>query len=110
MPPEPTIPTSTPAHRVGGGIAQVVGILIFLAGLAMLIYVFQSANALLNQPIPVIAAPATPPTANAPNAALQIGNDFAGFLRRLLVLLLLCIVGGTVSSVGINLFFKARKA
>lgn len=115
-----------PRRTVGGALvgvaAVVVSLLVFAAGLIVLYQVFQTANGLLNEPAPVLTVPAadaaksaaatsSSATASAaPNAVTQIGADMAHFTRRLLTLLLLAIVGGIISSVGIQLFFRSRRA
>ena len=98
-------------HRLTGAIGQTLGIVVFLVGLAALFYVFRTANTLLNEPVPVIAASAQPsPNGDSASALTQVGVDMAGFVRRLLLLLLLSIVGGITASVGTTLFFKARRS
>ena len=122
--------THSPDHstRLSGAI---VGILVFLVGIALVGYVFAKAHTLFDAPPPSIPASAfaTPTPAPTPSAAaaalatvtttsspainpgvIAIGQNLSQFLKQFLLLLLMCIVGSVVASLGINLFFKALAA
>ena len=121
--------THSPDHstRLSGAI---IGILVFLAGIALVGYVFMKAHTLFDAPPQTIpatafATPAPTPTPSAAGTALvtattaspavnpaviAIGQNLSQFIEQLLLLLLMCIVGSVVASLGINLFFKALAA
>lgn len=121
--------TSSAARPQGDGVrvgGAVLGILIFLAGVALVGYVFVTARVLFDAPAPPLPAlPAPPsPTAGAAaqtaangavstaatGAALAIGQSFTQYLQRLLALLLMCIAGSVIGSLGIGLFSRAFTA
>ena len=91
----------------------ILGILVFLTGVALLGYVFVTARTLFDAPLvalPNTAAPAsaTPSDTQAVSPlALALGQSLTQFAQRLLVLLLMCIAGSVVASKGIDMFFKA---
>ena len=89
-------------------LARIVGLLVFLGGIGLLIFVFAAANTLLNAPPPTVAAPTTAGTnANAPSAAIELGRGFSLLLQKILLLLLMCVAGSLIASKGIQLFFAA---
>lgn len=105
------------AARTSGAI---LGILVFLVGIALLGYVFMTARDLFDAPPPALP-PATAPTPApagaasaatpaAQSAALVLGQSLTQFAQRLLVLLVMCVAGSVISSKGIELFFKALAA
>jgi hypothetical protein len=89
--------------------ARITGLLVFLAGIGLLAFVFISAHTLFNAPAPA-APPATGGAAGggAPSAAVEIGRSFSQLGRQILVLLLMCIAGSVIASKGIQLYFAAR--
>jgi hypothetical protein len=110
--------TSDHRARISG---TVLGIVVFLIGVALLGYVFATARTLFDAPsvIPAAAfAVASPAPAGAtvaaapaaPAATALIGQSLTSFLQKLLVLLLMCIAGSVIASQGINLFFKTLAA
>ena len=122
--------THSPDHstRLSGAI---VGILVFLAGIALVGYVFAKAHTLFDAPPPSIpasafatpaptpmpsaattalATAATPATATVNPAVIAIGQNLSQFIKQFLLLLLMCVVGAVVASLGINLFFKSLAA
>ena len=102
--------------RLSGAI---LGILVFLVGIALIGSVFVMARALFDAAPPVIppSAFATPlpaasgatlaATPTGPPATVIIGQSLAQFLQKLLVLLVMCIAGSAVASKGVDLFFKS---
>lgn len=104
--------------RVGGA---VLGILVFLAGVALVGYVFTSARVLFDEPPPTLPLPTPPATTGtgagqaantaastaATGAALALGQSFTQFLQRLLALLLMCVAGSAIGALGIHLFGRA---
>ncbi|MBC8104616.1 MAG: hypothetical protein H7Z41_18730 [Cytophagales bacterium] len=95
--------------------ARVLGILVFLAGIALLGYVFWSSNLLFSQPPPQVpvasaAKAASGSAAAAPSAALEIGRSLADYLKQLLALLVKCIAGSLIASKGVQMYFSAGRA
>lgn len=113
-----TVTSSTGRHHrpsADNVAARLLGIAVFLGGVALLVYVFKSADLLFHQ-----APPTVPPaaalqasagsSAAAPSAALQIGQSLTDYLKKLLTLLLMCVAGSLIASKGIQLFFSAGRA
>jgi hypothetical protein len=89
--------------------ARVTGIVVFLVGVALLGFVFVTANRLFDAPppaVPPMPPPGAPP--GAPSPALEIGKSFSQLLRQILLLLLMSVAGSVIASKGIQLFFAAR--
>lgn len=118
--------SSASAARTGGA---VLGIMVFLIGIALVGYVFMTARVLFDAPPPTIPTPPPAPildpnasasavaaasaaaaTSAGPSATSVVGQALLGFLQHLLVLLLMCIAGSVIASRGIELFFKAIAA
>ncbi len=73
-------------------------------------YVFWRANALLAAPAPTVPqVVGTDPNA-ATNAGLALGADIKDFVKQLLVLLVMCLVGSVFGSQGISILFAAWNA
>ncbi len=106
MPRSTNTPAGPPSHDWP---VRIVGLLVFLAGVGVLVWVFVMANRLFNAPAPPL--PAAPP-ANAanpgPSPFLAIGASFSDLLRRLLLLLLMSVAGSVIASKGVQLYFAAR--
>ena len=87
--------------------ARVIGMLVFLAGVAALGYVFYIAYGLFQAPASQTLGltfkndPKTDPTAAA------IGSQFGVLLFRLAYLFLMSIAGSLIANKGINLYFAA---
>lgn len=91
--------------------ARIAGLLVFLFGVALLVFVFIAANSLFNAPAPVVPPPPPPgATATGPSAAAEIGKSFSQLFRQILLLLLMCVAGSVIASKGIQLYFAARPA
>ena len=96
-------------------LARLLGALAFLAGIYLLYVVYQSATHLFLQPAPPLPTPAPTPTplpgaspapsSDAAGAAVFIGKDLADYVKRLLALLLMCIAGALIASLGIKAIF-----
>lgn len=107
-----------PLAAAPAGIPGVVGVVIFLLGVGLVVYVFLAANGIFREPSPVVPTPAPAPSGSpgatstsATGAAVSaIGTSLADLVRRLLVLLVMCLAGSAVATLGINLFFSARSA
>jgi len=95
----------TPRHDLPG---RIVALLVFLAGIGMLIFVFATALHLFQAPVPGLALPVAKGT-NAPPAA-TIGTALMAFLRELLLLGVMTLVGSLLASRGAHLYFGAVAA
>lgn len=125
-----TTPSNDTTARVSGA---VLGIIIFLIGVALIGYVFMAANRLFNEPPPQIstASVSTPAQAAETGAAtaaaaaaaggdagaavaapspavMQMGATLTQFVKQVLVLIVMCIAGSVIASKGIQLFFASR--
>ena len=100
-----------------------LGIVVFLVGIALIGFVFVQAKALFAAPSPALPIPVATPTPSASpspgagsvspeasNAAIAIGGIALDFVKQVLFLLVMCIVGSAMASHGANLFFKACAA
>jgi len=97
--------------------ARIVGLLVFFAGVGLLVWVFVAANDLFHTPPPPVPAPpVSPATAAAGGAAantgpspfVAIGASFGVLVRQILLLLLMSVAGSVIASKGIQLYFAAR--
>lgn len=85
---------------VGG---RVLGILVFLVGIAILIGVAVVTYRLFNT-----SAAALKPTSGAANGAVaQLGNSAIKMLYRIALLIVMCIVGSLLAARGLHLYFVA---
>ena len=119
-------PQSSATGRGFSLVGALLGIAVFLAGVAMVYYVFTTARVLFDAPPPALPAPTPTPspspgagganagagqaTAVATSAALVLGQSFTHFLQRLFVLLVMCIAGSAMASLGVRLFFNSLAA
>ena len=95
--------------------ARILGILVFLAGVALIVYVFWSADLLFHQappsvPVTAAAKAASGNASAAPSAAIEIGRSMVDYLKRLLTLLIMCIAGSVIASRGVHLYFSAGRS
>lgn len=88
--------------------ADLPALLVLLVGIGMLVLVFNIAYHLFNSPVPGLALPVKP-GASAPPAA-NIGVALSAFLRQLLLLAVMTVVGSLTASKGIHLYLAARQA
>lgn len=89
---------------------RLIGIVVFAVGLAALAYVFLSANALYHEPPTPLPTPrpSGSPAPDMSQAATAIGQGLADYAKRLLALLLMCVAGSLVASLGLRWFFGAK--
>jgi hypothetical protein len=97
-------------------VPRVLGLLVFFGGVGMDAYVFDTSRRLYetSTKVPVVTTPiATPATPGAPIIspafAQSTVNDLSAFTRQMVLLLLMCIAGSLIASLGIRLFFAVRK-
>ena len=90
-------------------IGRIMGMLVFLLGVALLIVVFFQAYRRFNAPpnqalgLQFTGNPKTDPTVTA------IGTNFIGMMRQIVLLFLMAIAGSLIAQKGINLYFSAMK-
>ena len=99
-----TIRHKPPNAQRGSISAAVLGILVFLAGIALIAYTFQLANAMFS---------ATPEQSLGADgkATLDLakaGQSLIGVLTRVLVLIVMGLMGSLVANKGISLFAGSR--
>jgi len=94
------MPSAKPqADRPG----RLLALLVFLVGIGMLVFVFATALHLFQSPVPGLE-PLQTPGAPPPPAA-NIGTALADFVRRLLLLMVMTLVGSLLASKGAHLYF-----
>jgi len=103
--------------------ARVLGLLVFLLGVGLIVWVFRQAELLylapplkLPEPTPAPVLPKGSAGAVAPatgeaigKAAAAVGADLATTVSRLLSLLLMAVAGGLTASLGIRLVGALRR-
>lgn len=94
-------------QRGHSGIAGgVFGIIVFLAGVAMLLFTFKLASDLFTQdPNQLLGL-----TKDEPLDLNNAGASFAGVVFKVLFLLVMAIVGGMIANRGIRLYADSRGA
>jgi hypothetical protein len=100
-------------------VPRVLGLLVFFGGIGMDVYVFDTARHLYatSEKVPMVAtttSTSTTPTASgapiiSPAFAQATVSDLSHFTRQMVLLLLMCIAGSLIASLGIRLFFAVRK-
>lgn len=109
-------PTVTPENRLA---TRLLAFVVIVAGIAMVVWVFFQAKELFQEPSkPLPPPPPTPkplPGATpAPNSNSALGDTalrgivapLADLVRRLLILLLMCLTGSLVAALGIRWWGK----
>ena len=89
-----------PAHDLPG---RLVALLVFLLGVAMLVFVFVIAVHLFESPVPGLDLPVK--TGAPPPPAVNIGASLAVFARSLLLLGVMTLAGSLIASKGAHLYF-----
>lgn len=88
--------------------SRILGILVFLAGIAMLVYVFKAAHSMfISDTMGISLAPIKASEPGTATAAL--GESAIRIFVRIVLLLLMSVVASLVSSKGISLYFAASK-
>lgn len=98
----------------GEPFGRIIGILVFLAGIGLLVLIFKEAFAMLASPAPdldAIVRSATQPVKGAhaaqPNPFPAVGAVVLAFFLRLTLLFVGVISGSIIASKGIHLYFTA---
>ncbi len=84
--------------------AQIVGILVFVLGVAIILYVLRLGFEMYNDPAASLRAFQTVGSKNA-----DIGMAFAGLVLRIALLFFGSISGSLIANKGINLYFTALR-
>lgn len=117
-----TLPCMSTRATAADLVPRVVGLLVFLVGIGLLVYVFRQADILFHGP--QITAP-TPVPSPAPKgsagavaapagealgqSAVAVGAGLADLLFRLLALLLMSVAGGLIAALGVRLVGATRR-
>ena len=91
-------------HRGSRLVAQAMGMLVFLLGIGVIIFVLLQAFRLYQNPTAGVAGGAV-----VNPSAVQIGRDFVGLIVRIALLFLGSISGSLIANKGINLYFSALR-
>lgn len=86
------------------GFGGFLGIIVFLAGIALLFYAFQTAAGIL-APAP---AQAMGLDNGQPADLMKTGQNFIGLLQQVVVLLVMCTVGAIVATRGVKMYGASR--
>jgi len=88
--------------------SRILGVLVFLAGIAMLVYVFKSAHTMFTSSTMGLSL-TTAKGAQPGAATAALGESAIRIFVRIILLLLMSVVASLVSSKGISLYFAATK-
>lgn len=103
MPTPSTLSTQPQPQSVHDLPGRLVSLLVFLLGVAMLVFVFVIAVHLFESPVPGLDLPVK---AGAPALpAVNIGASLAVFARSLLLLGVMTLAGSLIASKGAHLYF-----
>ena len=97
-------------------VPRVFGLLVFFGGVGMNVFVFQTAHTLYQTAanVPVVSPSTTPAAPGAPIISPSFAQatvaDLSSFTRQMVKLLLMCIAGSLVASLGVKLFFAVGKS
>ncbi len=89
-----------PSHDLPG---RLVALLVFLLGVAMLVFVFVTALHLFQSPVPGLDLTTSP--GSPPPPAASIGTALAAFARSLLLLGMMTLAGSLLAGKGAHLYF-----
>ncbi len=87
---------------------RLIALLVFLAGIAILVFVFVTALHLFQSPVPGLE-PLQAPGA-APPPAVNIGTSLAAFARQLLLLGVMTLAGSLLANKGAHLYLSTVHA
>ncbi|MHB9035507.1 MAG: hypothetical protein ACYC64_02490 [Armatimonadota bacterium] len=89
----------------GDLVGRIVGMLVFLAGVGILVFVFVAAFQYFNSNA-ILLKPATPASETLP-ATSRLGESALLLFGRIALLIVMAIAGSQVASRGIQLYFAA---
>lgn len=96
------MPSSHKPDWFGG----IVGVLVFLGGVAMLVATFRLAYGMFTVP----PAQAMGTAVGKPADLVKSGESFIGLLQRVVLLLVMCWVGSIIANRGVKLYHASRIA
>ena len=88
--------------------SRILGVLVFLAGISLLVFVFKTAHTMFTSNTMGLQL-AAPKGAQAGIATAALGVSAIKLFIRIILLLLMAFVGSLISSKGISLYFAATK-
>lgn len=86
-------------------LAKVLGLVVFLGGIAVLAFVFMTAYHLFHSPLGAIKTAA--PGSSVTPAAQQIGQSALSLLVRIALLIVMTIVGSLIAGRGVQMYFAS---
>jgi len=87
---------------------RLVAVMVLVAGIAALVFVFLTAVHLFESPVPGLGLPV--PKGQAPPTGLNIGIAMALLFSKLAILALMILAGSLIASKGIHLYLGAVTA
>ena len=84
---------------------RVMGIIVFLGGVGLLVFVFVLAYDFFTTDSIVIPLP--PPNSQAPSATTIIGQSALQMIIKIALLVVMALIGSMLASRGINLYFAS---
>lgn len=84
---------------------RVMGIIVFLGGVGLLVFVFILAYDFFTADSIVI--PTAPPNGEAPSAATVIGQSAVQMIIKIALLVVMALVGSMLANKGVNLYFAS---
>lgn len=87
---------------------RLVAVMVFVAGIAALVFVFMTAVHLFETPVPGLGLPVA--KGAAPPTGLNIGIAMASLFAKLAILALLVLIASLIASKGVHLYLGAASA
>ena len=94
--------------RHGDLFGRILGVLVFLAGVALMVLVFKDAHMMFTSDS--MGLQVGPTGKAAAGATSQLGASAVSMFARLGLLLVMAVVGSLVANKGINLYFASHAA
>lgn len=88
--------------------SRILGVLVFIGGIALLAYVFKAAHAMFSSDLVGISLSAAK-NAQPGAATAALGESAIKLFIRIILLLLMSAVASVISSKGISLYFAATR-
>jgi hypothetical protein len=88
-------------------LGRILGIIVFLGGVAALALVFMTAFHFFNSPLGEIKPPTHTPSTVAP--ATQLGNSALNMLIRIGLLIVMTIAGSLIAGRGVQMYFASTE-
>lgn len=87
-------------------IGRILGIIVFLGGIAVLAFVFMTAYHFFQSPLGEIKPPVQGTSATSP-ATDQLGRSALSVLIRIALLIVMTIVGSLIAGRGVQMYFAS---